>query len=76
MGVGWGVGLGAEAVKRGLVAGGWCWLVSVSCLAFGVCGWELLIVGVDGWLLVGWVRLVSVRFTVSCGGGGGVGVGR
>ena len=35
-------------------------LFGVTSLAFGVCGWELLIVGVDGWLLVGWMRLVSV----------------
>ena len=77
MGVSWRVWLGAEAVKGGLVAGGWSWLVGFTSVAFGMGGWEWVVVGVDGWLLTGWLWLVFVESAaVSRGGGGGVGVGR
>jgi hypothetical protein len=57
------------------LAGSVCWLFGVTSLAFGGCCWELLIVGVDGWLLVEWVWLALGRFAVSHGGGGGGGGG-
>ena len=40
VGVIWRVWLGAEAVKGGLVAGGWSWLVGFASVAFGVGSWE------------------------------------
>ena len=69
--------LGAEAIKGGLVADGWRGWVGFTGVAFGVCGWEWVVVGVDGWLLAGWWWLVLVvSAAMSRGGGGGVGVGR
>ena len=45
-------------------------------MAVGRCGFELLVVVVDGWLLVGWLCLALVRLAVSLGGVDGVVVGR
>ena len=39
--------LDAEAVKGGLVAGGWRERVSCTVVAFGVCCWDGMVVGVD-----------------------------
>ena len=70
--------LDAEAVEGGLVAGGWRGMVSSTVVAFGVCCWDGMVVGVDGWLLAGcWRVVVAVASVVSAdGGGGGVSVGR
>ena len=42
------VWLGAEFVECDLVADGWCWLFGVASGAVGMCGWELLVVVVNG----------------------------
>ena len=57
MGVGSWVRFGAEGVKGGLMAGGWGWLVGFASVAFGMGGWEWVVVGADGWLLTRWLRL-------------------
>ena len=55
--------LDAEAVEGGLVAGGWRGMVSSTVVAFGVCCWDGMVVGVDGWLLAGcWLRLRRLLF--------------
>ena len=76
--MGRGTWLDAEAVKGGLVAGGWREMVSCTVVAFGVCCWDGMVVGVDGWLLAGWWRVVVAvaSVAISDGGGGGVIVGR
>ena len=47
---------------------------------FGVCCWDWVVVGVDGWLLVVWgwwvVTVAVVSAAILPGGGSGVGVGR
>ena len=45
--MGGGTWLDAEAVKGGLVAGGWRERVSCTVVAFGVCCWDGMVVGVD-----------------------------
>ena len=43
-------------------------------VVFGVCCWDGVVVGVDGWLLVIgglWVRAVAVVLAVVSAGGGG-----
>ena len=53
LGVGWwlygwgGAWLDAEAVKGGLVSGGWREWISCSVGAFGVCRWDGVVIGVD-----------------------------
>ena len=73
-----GTWLDAEAVKGGLVAGGWREMASCTVVAFGVWCWDGMVVGVDGWLLAGcWRVVVAVASAaISDGGGSGVIVGR
>jgi len=42
-----GAWLDAEAVKGGLVAGGWRGWISCTVGAFGVCRWVGVVIGVD-----------------------------
>ena len=61
----------AEAVKGGLVAGGWRGGVSCTVIAFGVCCWDGVVVGVYCWLLAGcWGLVVAVASVASSDGGG------
>ena len=56
------------------MAGGQGWLIGFVGVAFGMGGWEWVVVGVDGWLLMMWVCLVVVGVAaVSRGGSGGGG---
>ena len=58
------------------MAGGQGWLIGFVGVAFGMGGWEWVVVGVDGWLLIMWVCLVVVGVAaVSRGGSGEVGDG-
>ena len=58
------------------MAGGQGWLIGFVGVAFGMGGWESVVVGVDGWLLMMWVCLVVVGVAaVSRRGSGGVGGG-
>ena len=68
----------AVAVKGGLVAGGWRERVSWTVVAFGVCCWDGMVIGVDGWLLAGCWRVVGAvaSVAISDGGGSGVSAGR
>ena len=70
--------LGLEAVKGGLVAGGWRGWVGFTMVAFGMCCWDWVVVGVDGWLLAGcwWLVVAVVSAAVLHEGDSGVGVGR
>ena len=76
--MGGGTWLNAEAVKGGLVAVGWRERVSCTVVAFGVCCWVGMVVGVDRWLLAGcwWLMVAVVSVAISHGGGSGVSVGR
>ena len=66
--------LNAEAVKGGLVAGGWRERVSCTVVAFGVCCWDGVVVGVYCWLLAGcWGLVVAVASVAISGGGGSEG---
>ena len=44
---GWGAWLDAEVVKGGLVAGGWREWIGCTVVAFGVCCWDGVVIGVD-----------------------------
>ena len=76
---GWGdmVGCGSS---QGWFGGWWVWREWVSCtvVAFGVCCWDGMVVGVDCWLLAGcwWVVVAVASVVRSDGGGSGVSVGR
>ena len=61
--------LGAEAAKGGLVAGGWRGWVGFTMVAFGVCCWDWVVVGVDEWLWAGcwWLMVAVVSAAVSHG---------
>ena len=76
--MGGGTWLDAEAVKGGLVAGGWRERVSCTVVAFGVCCWDGVVVGVYCWLLAGcWGLVVAVAsVAISSGGGSEGSVGR
>ena len=55
--------MGSEAVKGGLVAGGWRGWVGFTMVAFGVCCWDWVVVGccgqgVGGW----WLRLCRLLY--------------
>ena len=72
--MGGGTWLDAEAVKGGLVAGGWRERVSCTVVAFGVCCWDGVVVGVYCWLLAGcWGLVVAVASVAISGGGGSEG---
>ena len=70
--------LGTEAVKGGLVAVGWSWLVGVRRVSFGVVGgWEWVVVGVDWWLVTVWLQLgLAESAAMARGGSVEVGCGR
>ena len=72
--MGGGTWLDAEAVKGGLVAGGWREWVSCTVVAFGVCCWDGMVVGVDGWLLAGCWRVVVAVASVAISDRGDSGV--
>ena len=72
--MGGGTWLDAKAVKGGLVAGGWREMVSCTVVAFRVCCWDGMVVGVDGWLLAGCWRVVVAVASVAISDGGGSGV--
>ena len=80
LGVGWcgWAGVGAEAVNGGLVAGVWREMVSCAVSAFGVCGWDRVVICVNWWLLADCCRVVVAvaSVVISDGGGSGVSVGR
>jgi hypothetical protein len=69
--MGGGAWLDAEAVKGGLLAGVWRGSVSCTVIAFGVCCWDGVVVGVYCWLLAGcWGLVVAVASVASSDGGG------
>ena len=72
--MGGGTWLDAEAVKGGLVAGGWRGSVSCTVVAFGVCCWDGVVVGVYCWLLAVCWRLVVAVASVAISHGVEVGL--
>ena len=63
--------LDAEAFKGGLVVGGWRERVSCAVVAFGVCCWDGVVVGVNCGLAAGCWGLVVAGASVAVSGGGG-----